>query len=159
MSWSSKSMSANIKSKFWITTEQLFGCYSPTPVFTSVMAALFSFSCSADIWSSFGRSKFQSIISLDIYKCSCVKSWKVNLSYEKWTQNLLGQNTVEIDVNIDVNFGIHIYQWLLINISWCKLNIFWIWLLVKPILLVPWTWFQAIGMHLTESLSPWLITH
>ena len=48
---------------------------------------------------------------------SWAKLWNlVNASYEDWPQNLLGQNAVEIDVNIDVNFGIHIYPWLLINI-------------------------------------------
>ena len=115
------------------------------------MDAIFSFSWSADIWSSFWPSEFQSIISLEINKSWAKFLNLVNASYEDWPQNLLGQNAVEIDANIDVNFGIHIYPWLLINISWCKPNIFEIWLLFKPILLVPWTCFQAIDLHLMES--------
>ena len=70
MSWSSRSMSANIKSKFWIRTKQLFYFQIRSRVFTSMIASLFSFCWSACIWSSFGRSRFQLIISLNLWK-SC----------------------------------------------------------------------------------------
>ena len=48
------------------------------------------------------------------------------MSHDDHPQNSL---YVEIYFNIDVNFGINIYPWLLININWCKPDIFGEWLL------------------------------
>ena len=52
---------------------------------------------------------------------------------------LLDENVVKIDVNIEVNFGIYIYPWLLINIYRFEPNFVWKWLLFRSIFVIPLT--------------------